>query len=60
MIQFLSEFKSLFEAILPVLLLVWLSYRIGLKKYFQEKENELIIKRYLENGVDKVATKMFS
>ena len=58
------EFQPLLIAILPVLILVWLGYKLGLLKYLKEREYEaqrqsdqreyeIIISRYLENGIDK-------
>lgn len=63
-LNILIEFQPLLQAILPPLILVWLGYKLGLSKYLQEREDELkilsdnreyeiIISRYLENGVDK-------
>ncbi len=53
MLEYLKTLEPLLIAILPALLVVWLGYRIWLVKYLTEKINELILKRYLENGVDK-------
>jgi len=54
MLEFLKTIQPLLKAILPPLIFVWLGYKFGIVKYLKEKESELIIKRYLENGVDKV------
>ena len=54
MLEFLIIMQPSFIAILPALIVLLLGYRMGLIKYLNEKKNELITKRYLENGVDKV------
>jgi hypothetical protein len=41
-------------AVLIALLTVWLGYRLGLVSYLRRREHELIIQRYLEQGVDQL------
>jgi len=56
MIEFLNEMRQTFVSLLIPLLTIWLGYRLGLLTYFQKKEHEQIIKRYLEEGVDLISS----
>ena len=56
MIEFLNEMRPTFVSLLIALLTIWLGYRLGLLTYFQKKEHEQIIKRYLEQGVDLISS----
>jgi len=56
MIEFLNEMRPTFVSLLIPLLTIWLGYRLGLLTYFQKKEHEQIIKRYLEQGVDLISS----
>ena len=53
LLEILTIIQPLLIAILPPLILIWLGYKLGMVKYLNGKKNELITKRYLENGVDK-------
>ena len=55
-IEFLNEMRPTFVSLLIPLLTIWLGYRLGLLTYFQKKEHEQIIKRYLEQGVDLISS----
>ena len=37
-----------------VLLAAYIAYKSGLKAYFRKREHEQIIKRYLDEGIDRV------
>lgn len=52
-LEILIIIQPILIAILPPVILVWLGYKFGMVKYLNGKKNELITKRYLENGVDK-------
>ena len=54
--KFLLEIQPIFFSLLPVLVSIWLGYRLGLLTYFQKREHEQIIKRYLEQGVDLISS----
>lgn len=56
MIEFLNEMRPTFVSLLIALLTICLGYRLGLLTYFQKKEHEQIIKRYLEQGVDLISS----
>ncbi len=58
MIEFLYELKPTISSLLTVLVSIWLGYRFGLLTYFQKKEHDQIIQRYLEQGVDLIASNM--
>jgi hypothetical protein len=56
MIELLNELKPTLSSILTVLISIWLGYRLGLLTYFQKKEHDQIIQRYLEQGVDLISS----
>lgn len=58
MIELLNELKPTLSSLLTALVSIWLGYRIGLLTYFQKKEHEQIIQRYLEQGVDLISSNM--
>jgi hypothetical protein len=58
MIALLNELKPVLFSLLTVLVSIWLGYRFGLITYFQKKEHDQIIQRYLEQGVDLIASNM--
>ena len=55
-IEILAEKEPIFLSLLPVLISIWLGYRLGLLTYFQKREHEQIIQRYLEQGVDLISS----
>ena len=51
-LEFLINLQPLLLRVLPVLLTVWLGYRLGLLTYFDKRDHEIIKNRYLDNCVD--------
>lgn len=51
----LSSAFSYLLKVLITLLAGWLAYWFGLKKYYKEKEHEMLQQRYLKDGVDNYA-----
>ncbi|MEJ2612764.1 MAG: hypothetical protein P8179_22565 [Candidatus Thiodiazotropha sp.] len=47
-------FETYFVPIVP-LLAAYLVYRLGKYSYFQQKEYELVVKRYIEEGIDTIS-----
>ena len=58
MIELLNELKPTLSSLLIALVSIWLGYRFGLLTYFQKKEHDQIIHRYLEQGVDLISSNM--
>lgn len=56
MIDLLNEMQPTFLPLLITLISIWLGYRLGLLTYFQKKEHDQIIQRYLEQGVDLISS----
>jgi hypothetical protein len=56
--QFTDVLKSAFSFLIKVIIAFfagWLTYWFGLKKYYKEKEHEMLQQRYLKEGVDNYA-----
>ena len=55
------DFKCIFETyLIPLipLVAVYVVYRLGKKSYFQQKEYEMVVSRYLEEGIDATSQKI--
>lgn len=51
-LDIINSIRPALLSLLPVLVAVWIGYRLGLITYFRRKEHEQIIHRYLDQGVD--------
>ena len=55
-IAVLEALKPALLSLLPAFIVIWLGYRLGMLTYFKQKENEKIIQRYLEWGIDLISS----